>query len=646
MSAIAGIYNLNQTPIPTGYSELMMDSLAQFPHNKLSIWNYKNVFLGCLHQWITPESITEKLPYFDKERNVAITADAIIDNRDDLFSSLQVDKAYQKVITDSELILRAYYKWGDDCPEYLIGDFAFMIWDERKHKLFGARDFSGTRTLYYFLKENTLAFCTTIEPLLALPLIKKSINEEWLAEYLAISSVVDTVDTSITPYKNIAQIPPSHSITLEEGKVRIKRYNYFNFEMQLNYKTNEEYVEAFHEVFEKAVKSRLRTFQKVGSHLSGGLDSGAVVGFAAQALSEENKPLNTFSYIPYEDFTDFTPKNQLADERPFIKSTVEYIGGIQDYYLNFQEKDPYSEINDFLGILEMPYKYFENSFWVKGMFEKAQDEGVGVLLSGGRGNFTISWGHALTHYATLLKKLRWVRLYQELNQYSLNAGGPRLRRVPYIAKLAFPFIGKTMGSSHSSTFPKLINPEFANSSGVFQKLRKYGIDETGWFSSNNMHKLRKNHFDEVYHWNATNTLSTKLSLKYSVLNRDPTNDLRVVKFCLSLPDEQCVQNGLDRAFIRRATKGMLPDKVRLNQRVRGVQGTDWLHRMALVWSNFINEIQQISNDQRIYKYIDKNAIEGALAKVNDGPKPEYAICPDYRLLMRFVIVYRYLNRML
>ena len=138
------------------------------------------------------------------------------------------------------------------------------------------------------------------------------------------------------------------------------------------------------------------------------------------------------SYIPLvifhpDDFKDFTPKYLLADERPYIKSTVEYVGGITDHYCDFKGKDSYSEIDDFLDILEMPYKFFENSVWLKGMFEKAHKEDVGVLLSGDRGNLTISWGCALEYYSLLLKRLKWVRLYQELDQYSKNVGGSRLR---------------------------------------------------------------------------------------------------------------------------------------------------------------------------------------------------------------------------
>ena len=87
----------------------------------------------------------------------------------------------------------------------------------------------------------------------------------------------------------------------------------------------------------------------------------------------ENKPLHTFSYIPPKDFEDFTPKHLLPDERPFIKKTVDYVGEYQDHYLDFEGRDSFTEIDDFLDVMEMPYKFFENSFWLKGMFEEAHE---------------------------------------------------------------------------------------------------------------------------------------------------------------------------------------------------------------------------------------------------------------------------------
>jgi len=646
MSAITGIAQFDREEAGLmDQGRTLMSGLEQFISDDVRVWNGDCVFLGCMAQHITPESVHEALPSYDADRRLAITADAIIDNRDELFQRLQVEHSRRSAMTDSELIVLAYEKWGEDAPNHLVGDFAFMIWDDRRQRLFGARDFSGSRTLYYFADRRRFAFCTIMEPLLSLPYVKKELNESWLAEFLAISAPVDTVDTSITPYNHIAQIPPSHSITVEAGgKVTVARYCRLIAGERLKLKSDGEYVEAFRDVFRQAVASRLRTFRGVASHLSGGLDSGSIVSFAANELKTQNKMLHTFSYVPEQDFQDYTPKYLMADERPLIRSTVRHVGGIHDHYLDFAGKNSFSNIDGLLDVMEMPYKFFENSFWIQGMFEKGQEMGVGVLLSGARGNLSISWGSALDYYATLLKKLKWVRLVQELHHYSKTTGGSRLRRLPVVARVAFPVIDRMLPGNDMYRFPELISPQLAKRTDVFNKLKDYGLDRTGWFAAMDIYKQRSRHYEDVFHWNATNTLVTKLSLRHALWQRDPTNDIRVIRFCLSVPEEQYVQKGVDRALIRRSTETMLPDEIRLNQRIRGVQGADWVHRMAPFWGEFIAEAKRLSADSAALEFMDGDVIKAALGRMADSPRAELATDPDCRILMRSLIVYRYLKK--
>ena len=206
--------------------------------------------------------------------------------------------------------------------------------------------------------------------------------------------------------------------------------------------------------------------------------------------------------------------------------------------------------------------------------------------------YTISWGPALDYYAILLKKIRWIRLNKELFLYSINKGSGEKHMLSVVGKRAFPLIEKLFSVEAQYEFPELINPEFAKRMGVFETLQEQGVD-IGSFSYPNVYESRKRHFEQSYSWNLSGTSRTKASLRYSIWNRDPTNDLRVIQFCLSVPEEQFVQNGLDRALIRRATEGFLPDKIRLNQRVRGIQGADGMHRMTPSWDTFIAEIQQL-----------------------------------------------------
>ena len=140
MSAIVGIHYKDEKVSEEHYLK-MMASLKQYPSDDIQIWQKENVFLGCHSQWITPESVGEKQPYYEYNKGLVITADAIIDNREELFSKMDIDFFDRGKMTDSQLILLAFQKWGEDLPKHLVGDFAFMIWDEQNKCMFGARDF-------------------------------------------------------------------------------------------------------------------------------------------------------------------------------------------------------------------------------------------------------------------------------------------------------------------------------------------------------------------------------------------------------------------------------------------------------------------------------------------------------------------------
>ncbi|WP_017471993.1 asparagine synthase-related protein [Amphibacillus jilinensis] len=642
MSAIVGIYHLNKKKVSCEESTQMMDALSEYPADKTNIWHKNHIFMGCHAQHITEESISEILPFYDAERGLTITADAIIDNRNELFEYLAIEKRNQKEMSDSQLIIHAYCKWGEAALNYLIGDYAFVIWDERKQKLFGARDPSGYRTLYYYHSHTLFAFSTTIEPLLTLTGIKSELNEQWLAEYLAISGMIDTLDARMTPYLKIEQIPPFHLFTLDKSKIKLEKYGFFHPKERLKLRSNQEYIEAFQDVFHKAVNAKLRTFRGVGSQLSGGLDSGSVASFAARELRKGSKNLHTFTYVPTSDFVDYTPSHLIPDERDLVKKTVNYVGGMQDCYYNFMGRNSYSEIDHYLDVMEMPYKFLENSFWLSGMFEQAHNLDLGVLLNGDRGNFTISWGSSTPYFAMLIKKFRWIHFQREFNQYCERTRSSRSRLMPFILKSGFPSLNQLFKKSSSAT-QSIINPNFATNTKIFSKLKDYHFNRSGWFATQNAYKQRKILFEDILPWNAGNTLDCKLSLHYKLWKRDPTNDLRVVRFCLSLPEDQYVQDGLDRALVRKATKQYLPDSIRLNQSTRGIQAADWIQRMIPVWPAFVNEAKQLCKETRLLEYIDGDTIASFVKQAERGPSQEHARF-EYSLLMRCLIVNRFLKK--
>jgi asparagine synthase (glutamine-hydrolysing) len=475
-----------------------------------------------------------------------------------------------------------------------------------------------------------------------MPDVHQGLNEGWISEFLAIQDRTDVADMFSTIYQGIEQLPPSHSISISGSNILFSRYFTFQAPPKLRLRSNGEYEEAFREVFGQAVQDRLRTHLAAGANLSGGLDSGSVVSFAAEELRRRGKPLFTFSSYPVDSFADYNLGKRVADERPFIQETIDHVGNIQPSFLNFPGRSPYSEIDEWLDIMEMPYKFIENSYWLKGIYEQAQMKGIGVLLSGQRGNWSISWGPALDYQAKLIREFRWLSFYRENRQYNYSMEANRRKVLQIVGRKVFPGLGRLLAGKPEA-LPELIHPEFARRTGVHERLRELQLG--GLPSARTVYDIRTQHFQQPHIWNVNGTAATKLSLKYRVWDRDPTNDLRVINFCLSVPEGQYVQNGVDRSLIRRAMEGRLPDRVRLNRKRRGVQGADGIARMLPQWQIFLQELREMLRDPRTATYLNQAGLAGCLDRLGSEPAPSLIFNSDFRLLTRGLVFYRFLKRM-
>ena len=149
-------------------------------------------------------------PWRARTGDLVLSADARIDNRTELIHMLDFPDSSSSIITDSELILGAYDKWGLQCPEKLLGDFAFAVWDRRRQMLFCARDHFGVKPFYYYRDDNSFIFASEIKALLCVSTVSHRLNEVRLAEYL--SSMFD--DTASTFYANILRLPPAHYLSV------------------------------------------------------------------------------------------------------------------------------------------------------------------------------------------------------------------------------------------------------------------------------------------------------------------------------------------------------------------------------------------------------------------------------------------------
>ena len=213
MSGIAGVYYLDGRTVDSADLERMVDILAHRGPDGAAVWCEGSAGLGHRMLHTTPESLHEELPLVSAYGDLALTADARIDNRGELLSALRIDRPHEEVC-DSELIIEAYKKWGERCPERLLGDFAFAIWDGRNRRLFCARDHMGVKPFYYYRSYRLFAFASEIKALLCLPDVPHKLNEVQIADYLLDNYYEDK---AVTFYEGILRLPPAHVTSVSHG---------------------------------------------------------------------------------------------------------------------------------------------------------------------------------------------------------------------------------------------------------------------------------------------------------------------------------------------------------------------------------------------------------------------------------------------
>lgn len=620
MSAICGIINFSGGTISTDISSEMMIKLKRYPFDDFGSYNKGQAFLGNIHKYTTNESKLERLPFIHKATGLVIVADAIIDNRKELYREFNVKASEGCKISDSELIIMAYLKWGQECPKYLVGDFAFVIWNEKRKEIFCARDHVGRKTFYYYFSSGIFAFCTVIKPLLHVKKDPNALNDSWIANFLALQGPIHEINCNDTIYGEIQQLLPANFMKLSVVEM-IKKQYWFPLKVKpLKLSNNKEYEEAFMEVFEEAVNCRLRSVGSVGIMLSGGLDSGSIACLAARELNKEGLRLKAFSSVPMAAYNDGLPNYLLADESEYIRAIVEAFNNVDINFCACEGMNSYDCIDELINIMEQPYKFVQNSFWINEISSKAAKEGCSILLSGEFGNYTISFGDIVRYLITLYRSGRWISFIKTIKEYSDFHNVSYKRVIKDFLKIVLPkklLNGKSFYDRVDESIV-VVNPEYSlnwNTDGAFRKAvigpyLKYEED---------LYKVREESVRPVL-FSQMGSADTKLSLHYGVEKRDPTRDKRIIEFCMSLPLSQYVNHGVERSLIRRSMNGILPDKVRLNFDVRGSQGADWIQRILPYRDNIGNEIEKIVHQDNLRKFIDLEKLKAFYEGVGDIPK--------------------------
>ena len=613
MSGIMGIYYLDDRPVDRTELGRMVDTLAHRGPDGAAIWSEGSVGLGHRMLWTTPESLLEKLPLSNQTGDFVITADARIDNRDELIAALSLSDRPNEKITDSKLILAAYERWGERCPEHLLGDFAFAIWDGRQQKLFCARDHMGVKPLYYYYSREVFVFASEIKAILCLPEVPRRLNEIRVADHL-IGSLEDKTSTF---YQDILRLPAAHSLAISRKEKQARSYWSVNLKHELRLRSSQEYVEAFREIFTEAVRCRLRSAFPVGTMLSGGLDSSSIACVARNLLTEAgDRHLSTFSAI----FPSLAQVDPRIDERPYMNAVVG-MGGFEAHSVYADRISPLVEREQVSWHLDgaclAPNLYMD---WA--IFRAAHQQGVRILFSGVDGDTTVSYGHE--YLSVLARTGRWQKLIAEARGLSREFYGCTIspRRLvweygfkPLIPQPVLELSDKLRGRTQS-LWPesRLINPAFAQRIGLSehtQALLASGIKLA--------HTARGEHWYAITSGLMQYSLQTlgELAAAFSLELHYPFCDRRLVEFCLALPPEQKLHQGWTRSIMRRAMAGILPPEVQW-RKGKGNLSANFKQRLKEDEQKMIEEVI-LKNPQLIEDYVNIPGLRAAYQRYASQP---------------------------
>lgn len=604
MSGIVGIFNKSGHAIESQVLETMLQSLAHRGPDGSKIWQGDGIRLGHCMLWTTPESLKEVLPYRDAVTDLVITADARIDNREALLNALALNVAHAAAISDSQIILAAYQKWGRNCPNYLLGDFAFAIWDGRKQTLFCARDHFGIKPFYYCNCDRYFIFASEIKALLAVPDVSRQLNERRIADYF-LEPMLDS--KSDTVYEEIFRLPPAHWVNVT-AQADFNPGCYWSLDCTaiVTLPTDEDYAAAFRDIFFEAVRCRLRSAFPVGSHLSGGLDSSAITCVAHELLAKSSHTLHTFSNI--------FDRILSCDEREYFNVVLEQ-GRYTSHLIEADRLGPLSEWREFFGYLDEPF-LGPSHFLVHGLNRATQSSGVRICLDGFDGDTVVShgsvyftelarqgkWdtfvaeakavsehfdtspgtillGYAMPYLAELAQKHQWLTFAKRVHGIS-RAFSISRRKLwlqygikPYLPQWLLGLVHKlkygTQKAHQSDTiypasaifspqFSAIFSPQFAERLSISNLYKARELEQRY------PHTVREDQHRDLSCGAFTHVLelSDQCASAFSIEVRHPFMDKRLVEFCLALPPEQKLKNGWSRSIMRLALAGVLPEPIR------------------------------------------------------------------------------------
>ncbi|MCM1185648.1 MAG: asparagine synthase (glutamine-hydrolyzing) [Lachnoclostridium sp.] len=447
---------------------------------------------------------------------------------------------------DSEVILSAYDYWGEKCVEKFNGMWALAIYDLKRGTLFLSRDRFGVKPLYYYQKGEKLIFSSEIKQILCDSTVPKNINEEILAHYLKFGFREYSEETF---FQEIFALRGGCNMTVkfdfENKKIQeIKRYRYYDLTQRVSVCAHEDNSKMVGDALRNAIKLRMRSDVKLGSCLSGGLDSSSIVGIVCDEFkrrSENTDKLTTVS-IGFPDdakINELDFCNQVAEFceceahtiTPDIKAVLEHLEKIV-----WHQDEPLNNLG-----LEVSYAVFKG----------AADNKCSVFFDGQGGDegltgYYFYYANYLWH---TLKKEKFSTFYKEFKKITASSGLTKKLALLYMLYFNLPMV-RNFGVSIrrdkylNKVVKKAVNKEnlhmfFTPRDGLGRQLEDYLYGTLPY----------------ILHMEDRNSMAS------SVETRLPFLDYEYVEKVLSVDVREKLEDGFTKVPLRKYMKGLLPDKV-------------------------------------------------------------------------------------
>ena len=538
MCGISGIINLKNNNVNQADIQSMMSAMRHRGPDDEGVFVDKNIGLGFVRLSIIDLSPAGHQPMNSSDDRYVIVFNGEIFNYVELREELKQKGYVFKTDTDTEVLINSYIEWGEGCQHRLNGMWAFAIFDKVEKSVFFSRDRYGIKPFYYFQNEEIFAFASEIPSLLKAWKGKVEANMQSIFDYLVFNR---TDQTNETFYKDISKMQHGHCLKINIGdRISIPEPNkWYELKLEIGRRNNQRLtIDEFTSLFDDAIRIRLRSDVPIGVCLSGGLDSSSIVSTLIKKF--DKKDLNTFSAV-YQ-------QGQFGDESKFINMYQEELKNM--FYINPNHTSLIDDLNKFIEIQGEPIPATGPYAQYKVM-ELAHGNVVVTLDGQGADEMLAGYHYFFGFYfKDLLKHFKIIRLIKEIYKY-LNTH----KSLFGIKTFIYFLLPKYLRTKARVDEKSYLNSEF---------VEKYGKTNSiagNLYAANSLNEALINHFEykleHLLKWEDRN------SMAFSLEARVPFLDHRLVEATLSADGRDIIINGMTKAPLREAMKGILPEEIRL-----------------------------------------------------------------------------------